>query len=84
MPKASKIVLHFPGEIPNCRKPFDMLALTNVAYQKRKAASRVKSGLSEIWLRRVDEFRNCFLIENIVATSPHFEAVETFSSKLGW
>ena len=45
MPKASKIVLHFPGEIPNYRKPFDMLALTNVAYQKRKATSRVKSGL---------------------------------------
>jgi hypothetical protein len=50
MPKASKIVLHFPGEIPNYQKPFDMLALTNVAYQKRKATSRVKSGPSEIWL----------------------------------
>ncbi len=57
MPKASKIVLRFPGEIPNCRKPFDMLALTNVAYQKRKATSRVKSGLSEIWLPFVNEFR---------------------------
>jgi site-specific DNA recombinase len=36
--------------IPNFRKPFDILALTNSAYQTRKAASRVKSGLSEIWL----------------------------------
>src|SRR3989304_3646500 len=27
-----------------------MLALTNAGYQKRKATSRVKSGLSEIWL----------------------------------
>jgi len=36
--------------IPNYRKPFDILALTNAGYQKRKATSRVKSGLSEIWL----------------------------------
>jgi site-specific DNA recombinase len=36
--------------IPNYRKPFDMLALTNAAYQKRKATSRAKSGLSENWL----------------------------------
>ena len=36
--------------IPNYRKPFDLLALTNSAYQKRKATFRVKSGLSEIWL----------------------------------
>jgi site-specific DNA recombinase len=36
--------------IPSYRKPFDMLALTNAAYQKRKATPRVKSGLSEIWL----------------------------------
>ena len=36
--------------IPNFRKPFDMLALMNAAYQKKRAASRVKSGLSEIWL----------------------------------
>ena len=57
MPKASKIVLHFPGVIPNYRKSFDMLALTNVAYQKRKATSRVKSGLSENWLPFVNEYR---------------------------
>ena len=36
--------------IPKYRKPFDMLAVTNSAYQKKKATSRVKSGLSEIWL----------------------------------
>ena len=36
--------------VPNYRKPFDILALTNSAYQKQKATSRAKSGLSEIWL----------------------------------
>jgi site-specific DNA recombinase len=36
--------------IPSYQKPFNILALTNTAYQKRKATSRVKSGLSEIWL----------------------------------
>jgi site-specific DNA recombinase len=36
--------------IANYRKPFDMLVLTNSAYQKAKATSRLKSGLSEIWL----------------------------------
>ena len=36
--------------IPNYRKPFDVLALTNSTYQKKKATSRMKSGLSEIWL----------------------------------
>jgi site-specific DNA recombinase len=36
--------------IPHYRKPFDLLALTNSAYQKRKATSRAKSGLSENWL----------------------------------
>jgi len=43
--------------IPNYRKPFDILALTNAGYQKRKATSRVKSGLSEIWLPFVNEYR---------------------------
>jgi len=37
-------------EAASYRKPFDRLALTNAAYQKRKATSRVKSGLSQIWL----------------------------------
>jgi site-specific DNA recombinase len=36
--------------IPNYRKPFDMLALTNTTYQKKKTASHSKSGLFEIWL----------------------------------
>ena len=44
--------------------------------KKRKATSRMKSGLSEIWLHRVDEFRNCFLYENIFETNPQFQAVE--------
>jgi hypothetical protein len=58
------------------KKPFDMLALTKVAYEDKKAASQVKSGLFEIWLHRVDEFRNCFLFENIFETNPQFQAVE--------
>ena len=36
--------------IPNYRKPFDTLAVTNAAHPKEKATSRMKSGLSEIWL----------------------------------
>lgn len=36
--------------IPNYRKPFDTLAVTNAAWQKKKATSRMRSGLSEIWL----------------------------------
>ena len=36
--------------IPHYRKPFDLLALTNSAYQKRKATSRAKNGLFENWL----------------------------------
>ena len=31
--------------IPNYRKRFDMLALTNPTYQKKKTASHSKSGL---------------------------------------
>jgi len=34
---------------------FDLLALTNTAYQKEKATSSKKDGLSEIWLPRRDE-----------------------------
>lgn len=36
--------------IPNYRKPFDLLALTNFTHQNKKATSPAKSGLSEIWL----------------------------------
>jgi hypothetical protein len=39
------------------KKPFDMLALTKVAYEDKKAASQVKSGLFEIWLPFVNEYR---------------------------
>jgi hypothetical protein len=53
-----------------------MLALTKVAYEAKKAASQVKSGLLEIWLHRMDEFRNCFLYENIFETNPKFQTVE--------
>ncbi len=40
--------------IPKYRKPFDMLAVTNVAYKKEKAASPSKDDLSDIWLPRTD------------------------------
>ena len=36
--------------IPAYRKPFDLLAITNTAYQKEKAVSSKKDGLFEIWL----------------------------------
>ena len=32
------------------KKPFDILALTKVAYEDKKAASQVKNGLFENWL----------------------------------
>jgi hypothetical protein len=59
-----------------------MLALTKVAYEDKKAASQVKSGLLEIWLHRVHEFRNCFLYENILETNPQFQAVELAISRM--
>jgi hypothetical protein len=39
---------------PVYRKPFDLLALTNTAYQKEKAVSSKKDGLFEIWLPEED------------------------------
>jgi hypothetical protein len=47
--------------LPVCRKPFDIIA---------EGPSRLN------WLHRVDEFRNCFLYENIFETNPQFQAVE--------
>src|SRR5512135_1187265 len=41
---------------------FDLLALTNTAYQKEKATSSKKGGLSEIWLPRRDETGHCELL----------------------
>ena len=35
---------------PSYRKPFDLLAVTNTTYQKKKATSHMKSSLSENWL----------------------------------
>ena len=35
---------------PNYRKPFDMIAVTNTAYQQEKATNPKKSDLSAIWL----------------------------------
>jgi hypothetical protein len=36
--------------IPNYRKPFDLLSVTNEAYQKKKAAFTSKDSLFDIWL----------------------------------
>jgi hypothetical protein len=47
---------------------------------KEKGRSQVRNSRSEIWLRRVDEFRNCFLYENIFETNPQFQAVEQVKS----
>lgn len=35
---------------PKFREPFDMLAVTNAAYRKKKATIPMESGLNEIWL----------------------------------
>ena len=40
--------------IPSYRKPFDLLAVTNVAYQKEKAASSSENDLFNIWLPGTD------------------------------
>ena len=59
--------------IPNYRKPFDLLANTNVAYAKEKAASTEKDGLFDIWLPVVDTFRTLF-------TSPPIEVKLTLEA----
>jgi hypothetical protein len=41
--KSGKLILVY-------RTPFDLLELTNTAYQKKKAVSHKKDGLFEIWL----------------------------------
>jgi len=46
--------------IGNILKPFDMLAVTNEAYRKEKAARGASDGFSEIWLPFVDALRNAF------------------------
>ena len=56
---------------PNYRKPFDMLAVTNVAYKKEKAASPSKDDLLAIWLPMVDDFRT------FLATQPR-ECIASF------
>jgi len=42
---------------PGYRKPFDLLAVTNIAYQKEKALSSAKDGLFDIWLPGTDSNR---------------------------
>jgi len=36
--------------IPNYRKPFDLIASTNIAYQQKKTASGLENGLFDNWL----------------------------------
>ena len=36
--------------VPSYRKPFDMLAVTNIDYQKTKATSPAESSLCPLWL----------------------------------
>ena len=42
---------------PGYRKPFDLLAVTNLTYQKEKAISPSKDGLFDIWLPGTDSNR---------------------------
>ncbi len=43
--------------IPNYRKPFDLLAVTNTEYQKQKATSQSENGLFDFWLPGTDSNR---------------------------
>ncbi len=43
--------------IPNYRKPFDLLAVTNLEHQKQKATSLAENGLFDIWLPGTDSNR---------------------------
>jgi hypothetical protein len=42
------------------RQPFDILAVTNTAWQREKAAGATSSDLRPIWLPTVDTLRNFF------------------------
>jgi site-specific DNA recombinase len=42
------------------RQPFDLLAVTNTAWQNEKAAGATSSDLRPIWLPIVDTLRNLF------------------------
>lgn len=43
--------------IPNYRKPFDLLAVTNQAYQAEKTTSSSENGLFDFWLPGTDSNR---------------------------
>jgi site-specific DNA recombinase len=48
--------------IPEYRKPFDLLAVTNEAWRDRKSASPLEDGRPSIWLPMLDTFRTlCFM-----------------------
>jgi hypothetical protein len=49
----------------------------------RKSFDVVAEGLSRLnWLHRVDDFRNCFLYENMLETNPQFQAVELVIARM--
>jgi hypothetical protein len=53
--------------IPQYRKPFDLLAVTNQSYQQTKATSPEESGLCPMWLPALDKFRNfCFSLQTVL------------------
>jgi hypothetical protein len=43
------------------RQPFDLLAITNTTWQRKKAAGATSSDLRPIWLPTVDNLRNFLL-----------------------
>lgn len=59
--------------IPNYRKPFDLLALSNMSYQKEKAVSPKKNGFFKIWLPFVNSYQNQL-------TAPSGDILATFGA----
>jgi hypothetical protein len=43
------------------RQPFDLLAITDTTWERKKAAGADSSDLRPIWLPTVDNLRNLFL-----------------------
>jgi hypothetical protein len=53
----SNLTWHRDHLVPEYRKPFDLLAVTNEAWRDKKAASPLEDGRPSIWLPFVDTFR---------------------------
>ena len=59
------VLLH--GQLmPNFRKPFDLLAVTNKEYQIKKATFQEKSGLLNLW-RPLPDLNRCRRRERAVS-----------------